>query len=140
MKDSLYDDTAVGLSLAPAARNTATTVNGTAVDMAGSGNFFRNALFIVVVGTVTDGTHTITFQGSDDGATGWANLDASAMQGSVPVLAPANSNKTYRVAWDGGNKRYVRAVATVGGTPTTGAVYGVVVAMRGRSGARAMPA
>lgn len=139
MKDSLYDDTAVGMTLAPAARSAAGAVNGTAVDIGQGGNFFRNILFEVLVGTVTDGTHTITFQGSDDGVTGWAALDAGGIQGSVPVLGVAQSNKVYRVAWDGGNKRFLRAVATVGGTPTTGGVYAVAVAMRGRSGARAIP-
>lgn len=139
MKDSLYDDTAVAMTLPPAARSAAGAVNGNAVDIGQGGNFFRNILFQVLVGVITDGTHTITFQGSDDGTTGWAALDASGIQGTVPVLGTAQSGKVYRVAWDGDNKRFLRAVATVGGTPTTGGLYAVAVAMRGRTGARAIP-
>lgn len=139
MKDSLYDDTAVALTIPPAVRLAAGAVNGSAVDMVGGGNFFRNALFIVLVGTITDATHTVTFQGSDDGTTNWTALDAAGIQGAVPVLGPANSNRLYRVAWDGGNRRFIRAVLTIGGTPTAGGAVAVAVAMRGRSGARAMP-
>lgn len=139
MRDSMWDDTGVQVTLAPAARSAAGAVNGTAVDLGQGGEFYRDVLFAVITGAITDATHTITFQGSDDGTTGWTALDASGIQGSVPVLGPANSNQVHRVAWDGGNKRYVRAVATVGGTPTTGGIYTVVVVRRGQTTPRGLP-
>jgi len=139
LNDSMYDDTGVAVTLPPAARSAAGAVNGAAVDMGQGGEFYRNALFVVVTGTITDATHTITFQGSDDGTTGWTALDPSGISGSVPVLGPANSNQVHRVAWDGGNKRFIRAVTTVGGTPTTGGIYTVVVVRRGQGTPRGLP-
>ena len=140
VNDSMWDDTGAALTIAPAVRTAAGPVNGTAVDTGEGGDHYRNVLFVVVVGTITDATHAVTFQGSDDGTTGWVALDAAQIQGTVPVLAPANSNRTYRVAWDGGNKRFVRAVLTIGGTPTAGGAVAVIAVMRGRGTPRGLPA
>lgn len=135
MRDSMWDDTAVRVSLPPAARTTAATVNGTAVDTRGNNNFFQQAMVVAVAGTVTDGTHTVKVQDSDDGTTGWADVPASAVQGSLTQLA---SNTVQRLAIDQITRRYLRCVVTTGGTPTTGGVVGAVIVLRGDSGARAV--
>lgn len=116
MRDSMYDDTAVRLSLAPTARAANGAVNGTAVDTAGTKNNFRAAMLVAIAGVITDGNHAVTVQESDDGITGWAAVPAGAVQSSVPTLTTANDESVYRVGIDV-NKRYLRAVITTSGAP-----------------------
>lgn len=135
MRDSLYDDTAVRVSLLPDVRAANGAVNGTAVDMAGSRNNFRVALLVVLAGTVTDGTHTVTLQASDDGATGWAVVPPEDREGSIPAITAANDLAAYRMGYVGG-KRFLRAVITTSGAPATpvGGVIGAVILMSAGSG------
>lgn len=102
-------------SLAPAARTA--TANGTGVDLAN----FDSATAVLVVGTITDGTHTPALQESDDNST-FTAVAAADLIGSLSVLA---SNTNQRVGYRG-VKRYVRVAVTVAGA-TTGGVYAAVV-------------
>ncbi len=111
----LYNHLSVATTLAPAARTAAAT--GATVDLAG----YEGALIQAVVGTVTDGTHTLTVEESADGTT-WAAVAASNLQGSFANLG---SNTNQKVGYLG-TKRYIRVNASVTGA-TTGGVYGVVV-------------
>jgi len=131
MRDSLYDDVTARQTLAPAVRTNG-TVTGTAVDTQGSRNFFRVAMLVVSAGVITDGTQTVTIEDSDDGTTNWQPF-AGQVQGSVPQLATAQQNATYRVALDTIPRRYLRAKVVVAGATTGGAVAATFI-LAGGSG------
>jgi len=114
----LYNNLSVAQSLAPAARTA--DENGAGVDLQG----FHGAMVVVHTGAITDGTHTIEVQESDDDSTYTAVADAD-LQGSEPAIGVADDNKIYKIRYMG-TKRYIRAVVTVAGA-TTGGVYDAVV-------------
>jgi hypothetical protein len=111
------------ITLSPATRNVAGT--GGTVDL----NGFGSAAIEAIVGTVTDGTHSLVVQESDDGTT-WANVNANDLNGSFSNLA---SNTIQEVGYMG-TKRFIRVNSTSSGT--TGAAYSVIV-IRGNS--RSLP-
>jgi hypothetical protein len=127
MSLDLKNNIATATSLAPAARTA--TANGTGVDLAG----FSATAIVVVAGTVTDGTHAIKVQESDDNAT-FTDVAAGDLDGTAPSLQAAGSNTVTEIGYRG-IKRYIRAVSTVSGT-TTGGVYAVLVV---RGSARKYP-
>lgn len=101
--------------LAPQARTA--SANGSSVDLAG----YRGAIVVILVGTVTDGTHTPKVQHCDDNST-WVDAAASDLEGTFAALAAAtNQYVGYK-----GAKRYIRVVSTVSGA-TTGGIYGAAV-------------
>jgi hypothetical protein len=119
---ALYDsrsDQVVTTSLAPAARTA--TANGTGVDLANAGS----ANVHVIVGAVTDGTHTPKLQESDDNST-FTDVAAADLNGTFAAIA---ANTTQKVGYIGA-KRYIRVVSTVSGA-TTGGVYGAFIVTGG---------
>ena len=121
------------LAFAPAAK--AATANGLDVDLSG----YEAAVFHLVVGTVTDGTHTPKLQEADDNGSGapgtYADVAAASQIGSFTALTTGAGNGGSAVQEVGyiGAKRWVRLVMTVSGA-TTGAVYGAEVVLgRARS-------
>lgn len=132
MRDSMQDDTSARLTLAPALRAANATVNGTAVDLAGTGNFFRTAMLLVIAGAITDGTHTFVLQESDDGTT-FTNVAAGDLQGALAAVTTANANGVQRQSYVGA-RRYLRATVTTA-TATTGGTTGAVILMTQGSGA-----
>jgi len=117
MKD-LHNNVNAAISLTVAAR-TATT-NGASVDLAG----FNAAEVFVVTGTITDGTHTISLEESDDNTT-FSTVAASNLLGSAPTITAPDDDKVFRFGYVGG-KRYVRVKTTVSGA-TSGGTYGAIV-------------
>lgn len=131
-KTPLYDDVLARPSLAVASRTNG-TVNGAAVDKAdpsGGVDGFTTALVVVVAGTITDGTHTVTVQDSDDGSS-FAAAATSDVRGGPVALTSANSNTIAELGYDG-PKRYIRASVTVAGA-TTGGTVGAVVMLGGET-------
>lgn len=120
MKD-LFNNVQVRPSLTNALRSA--TATGSAVDRAYNGSMFNSAMVVVHTGTITDGTHTITVEESDDNST-WAT--ATALQGTAPAVAAADDDKVFEIGYLGG-KRYLRAKSTVSGSPSTGGVYDALV-------------
>jgi len=105
-------------SLAVATRNA--TANGTSTDLQAA-PLCEGLNVLVVVGTITDGTHVIKLQESSDNAA-WADVAAADQKGAFGANLASNTH--VKVSYIGG-KRYVRAVTTV--TPgATGGVYGVI--------------
>lgn len=105
------------------------TANGVAVDRklsgaSGSNEWHSSATLLVHTGEVTDGSHAITLQVSDDNAS-WSAAPESDLQGSLPTIAAAGSHTVHEVGYTG-TARYLRAVTTVTGA-TTGGVYGAVI-------------
>lgn len=117
MKD-LYNNLAPVVSLSPAARTA--SADGTGVDLQG----YEGALVLVTTGTITDGTHTVELQESDDNSTFSAVADAD-LQGDEPAIGAANDNTSYKLGYLG-SKRYLRVAVTVAGA-TTGGVYGASI-------------
>ena len=111
-------------SITPALR-TASVSAGTTVDTLG----FEAASFAVVAGAYTDGAHAISAEHSDDGSS-WSAITSTDLLGSFPSIgasSPVDGNEETTLIGYIGNKRYVRAVTAVTGSPSTGAVYGVDV-------------
>lgn len=114
-------------SLGPAARTA--TANGTGVDLAG----YSATVLMIVAGTITDGTHALKLQESDDNST-FADVAAADLDGAAVSLGSGQSNTVAEIGYRG-IKRYVRAVSTVSGA-TTGGVYTALVV---RGSARKYP-
>lgn len=130
MRTSLYNELITRVSVPIAARVNATT-NGTTVDRSdpsGGSDSTTTAMVIIFAGTVTDGSHAFVVQDSDDGSS-WATASAGDLQGAVPTVVAADSNKVFEVGYTG-PKRYLRVSAT-GTGGTTGGVFGAVVILGG---------
>lgn len=124
-REDLNKELSVAQSLAPAVRTS--TANGTGVDLSGYGS----AMVLWNVGTITDGTHTPTLQESDDNST-WANVAAADLSGSHAALTSSTLQEIGYI----GRARYIRAVITITGSPSTGGAYSASI-IRGR--ARTLP-
>lgn len=123
LQNALRDIPKLLATLGPAARNA--TGNGTSIDTAS----FRFPAIHAVVGTITDGTHTLDPEEADDDGTGapdtWSNIAAADLQGSFAALASdVNQTVTYV-----GTKRWIRCNVTIGGA-TTGGVYTVAIELQ----------
>jgi len=129
VKRTVYNHARAKPTLAIATRNA--TANGTAVDRtlsgaSGTNEWFSSAMLLVHTGTITDGSHAITLEESDDNSA-WAAVAAANLQGSLPTIAAANDDTLYEVGYTG-TKRYLRAVTTV--TPgATGGIYGATIVL-----------
>ncbi|AVV46461.1 hypothetical protein PYK79_41640 [Streptomyces sp. ID05-04B] len=127
MKRTVYNHVRAKATLAIVARTA--TANGTAVDRklsgaSGTNEWFQSATLLVHTGAITDGTHAITLEVSDNNSD-WTAADASDVQGSLPSIGSSDDDKIYEVGYTG-TKRYLRAVTTASGT-TTGGVYGATI-------------
>lgn len=110
----------------PAAVYTAST-NGATVDRRGANLENYRAIGVAVnVGVVTDGTHAISIQDSDNGTDWAAAAAADVVGGPVSVTSSAGGSATYQLEYKG-NKRYVRVVTAVSGSPATGGRYSAVL-------------
>ena len=127
MKRSVYNHVRAKATLAVAARTA--TANGTAVDRqlsgaSGANEWYASAMLVVHTGAITDGTHAITLEVSDDNSS-WAAAASGDVQGSLPSIGSSNDDALYEVGYTG-TKRYLRAVTTVSGT-TSGGIYGATI-------------
>lgn len=132
MRSTLYNDVLARLTLTSALRTNG-TVNGSTIDKAdptGGSDGFTAALLVVLAATITDGTHTVTVQDSDDGST-WASAATEHIQGGPVALTSANSNTVAELGYSGA-KRYLRASVTTAGA-TTGGTVGAVVLLGGET-------
>lgn len=107
-------------TLFPAARTA--SANGTGVDLQG----YQGAMAALTTGVITDGTHTVALEESDDNSV-FTAVAAADLIGAFTALTTAASddNSVQRVGYIG-NKRYIRAAVTVAGA-TTGGIYGVTI-------------
>lgn len=119
MHPNPYENQLAVQSLPPAAY-TANT-NGASVDRAQGDAMFQDAVIVVNTGDITDGTHTIVVQESDDDAS-WAAAADTDLQGTEPAIVAADDNKVFEIGYLGA-ARYLRVAVTVAGA-TTGGLYG----------------
>jgi hypothetical protein len=124
MHPNPYDNLLPLQSLAPVARTA--SANGTSIDRAQSGADFQDALVIVSTGAITDGTHTVAVQESDDNSTFTAVADAD-LQGTEPAIGQDDDNAVFVIGYVG-SARYLRVAVTVAGA-STGGVYGATVVL-----------
>jgi hypothetical protein len=130
-KSPLYDDVLARLTL-PLALRANVTANGTSVDKSdpsGGVDGFTTCLVVVIAGTITDGTHTVTVQDSDDGSS-FAAAAAEHVRGTA-AFTTATQNTIAEIGYDG-PKRYVRASVTGAGA-TTGGTVGAIVVLGGET-------
>lgn len=122
---SLYSQSLAVKALASATVQTGTT-NGIAIDTAVFSNNFRDILFIVHSGTLTDGSYAITVEESDSSGSGYAAVDTWRVLGSLPTFASTDDN-----VWNSfgvrPNKRYVRIVVTATSATTGGVLAATAV-------------
>jgi hypothetical protein len=116
----LKNNISVVTTLTPSAKTA--SVTGDTADL----HFYEAVAIEAIVGTITDGTHSLTIEESTDGVT-FSTVSADFLQGSFSNLA---SNSVQEIGYLG-DKRYIRVNATVTGA-TSGGTYTVVV-VRSRS-------
>lgn len=107
---SIYDAVNVLQSLVPATRTA--SANGTAVDTFG----YNTAVAVINAGDIdlanADETYAFSIEESADGSTGWV-----AVSGATTTITADNQVKKIRLEDLGvTRKRYLRVVATLGGT------------------------
>lgn len=116
-------NTEVSPSVAHVAKTASAT--GSSVDIGG----WRTITLLQWCGTLTDGTHSMTWQHSADGST-WSNVAAKSLVGDAVVLSATTQSNSTSVRGYLGAMRYIRALATVQ-SATTGAIYsGSVIKQR----------
>jgi hypothetical protein len=123
--NNLYDIALAKRTVSPATRVNG-TVNGTAVDKLVNGGA-EGALVLVQTGTITDGSHAVAVEDSDDGSTGWAAVPAAQLQGTAPTIVAADDDKLFEVGVVA-SKRYLRvSVVTTGAT--TGGLFAAAIVL-----------
>jgi len=107
----------------PRAVVTSSPSAGTAADVSG----YHSVCFVVDSASWVDGTATYAFQESDDNSTFTAIADAD-LDGTEPVISSdaTGDSVQYKVGYKG-NKKYVRAVNTITGSPSTGINSGAYI-------------
>ncbi|MEM9566293.1 MAG: hypothetical protein AAGA93_26975 [Actinomycetota bacterium] len=118
----MHSDIANNIGIVPSIDPQAHTAsaNGAGVDLAD----FGSAAVVVVAGAITDGTHTITVEESDDNSA-FTAVAAEDLDGTYTVIDSDDDGTVQKVGYQG-TKRFIRAVTTVAGV-TTGGIYGVHV-------------
>ena len=120
MKDS-YNELYPFQSLPPAVRTV--SANGAQADLKG----FQKATVVVSVGEYTDGTHALTVEESAASGSGFTTVVAGDLLGTLPTISQAgDDNQDYKIGYIG-TKRYLRAVVTVTGGPSTGCALGASI-------------
>lgn len=121
----LKDNVVIGPSLSPSGAKVSgsSPYQGAAVDLRGT--VMNQCFAIIIAGTITDGTHVVSFESSqnDNTADEHAAADAYTAISGVSVSITAAGVQIARFA---SPERYVRAVSTVAAT-TTGGIYGVAI-------------
>lgn len=125
MRESLHNESLALVAMA-SATHTNGTVNGSSVDTGLYGNDFKSVLFVIVTGTITDGTHTFAIEESANNST-WAAAVTSRIQGTVPAVAASDDDKVFQFGYSP-TKQYVRIKVTTTGA-TTGGVYSAVAVL-----------
>lgn len=122
-RNSVYTNVTARRSLAPASRTS--TATGASVDRNAGRDMHRTAMVLVSTGTITDGTHTIEVQDSDNGSD-FTAVDDAFLQGIEPTIEATDDDGLFFIGYIG-VRRYLRVMATVSGAPTTGGIVGAVV-------------
>lgn len=123
---SLYHKVRGVTAMPSATRATAAAVNGATIDINLGRANFRTVLFAIHTGTVTDGSHAVTIQDSDDGTT-WADASADIINGTLPTITATDGDQVFEVGLKP-TKRYARVVVTTSGA-TSGGMFGALAVL-----------
>jgi hypothetical protein len=93
--------------------------NGNTIDLKG----YHSGMFVLRVGTLTDGTYTLGIEESSDGST-WADIDSSRVIGTAVALDAANEHDALGFVTE---KRYARMTVTAASTTSGADITGLVV-------------
>lgn len=118
MRRTVYNHVKAFTAIAPAGNRLAGTVTGLSVDRNYGSEFYTSVMFVVHSGVITDGTHTVTIEHSDDDSV-WDTAPVNDLQGSLPVIVAADDNELFELGYIG-SKRYVRCNLVTSGAPVTG--------------------
>ena len=118
MRRHVYTENDARIGLTVALRANGTVNSSIAIDTTG----YRTAMLVAVTGTITDGTHALKLQDSDDGSTNW--VDVADTVGSVSLIS--TSDDTTQESGAHNFRRFLRVVATTSGA-ATGGTFGAVV-------------
>lgn len=121
--DDLYDNVRVYPALRPADLRVNGSVDGPTVDRKVGRVFYRSVMFMVHSGVVTDGSHAVNVQESDNGSD-WTDVAAEDIRGTEPTVVLANDDTAFELAYTGG-ARYVRLQLVTTGATVGGFVDGV---------------
>lgn len=123
MRDA-YNSLLATSSINPATINA--TVTGASVDRFGGGKMFQAAMIHIQTGTMTDGSHVISVEESDDNSA-WSAVAAGNLQGAAPTLTGTDDNVCKQLGYLG-SKRYLRVKSTVT-AGATGGIYGASIVL-----------
>ena len=130
MRRSLYSSLITRVTVPIVARVNG-TVNGSAVDRTdptGGVDSTTVAMVVVFTGAITDGSHAVAVQDSDDGSS-WSAAAAGDLQGTVPTITATDDDRVFEIGYMGA-RRYLRVVIVTTGA-TTGGIFGAVVLLGG---------
>lgn len=119
----IYDEIVVRRSVSPAVVTNG-TINGAAVNLGAYGA--DSAIGVVITGTVTDGSHAVSFEESDTGTSGWTAIPVGRLSAAAPTVAAANDDTQFETGITPA-KAYVRVVIVTTGATTGGLLAAVVV-------------
>lgn len=132
---TLHNNTLAVLALASDARTDGDDAGAT-IDLSVYGNDFRDVEFVVTTATITDGTHAVTIEHSDNG-TDWTAAPDSRVIGSLPSIVAANDNAVFQFGYKVGTEQYVR-ISVETSDSETGGVFSAVALLA--SGSNRPPA
>jgi hypothetical protein len=118
VRRSVYNNVRAVAAIGPGTQRVNGTVNGATIDRYGNDAYARSVAFVILSGTITDGTHAVTIEDSDNG-TDWSTAAAGDVQGSLPSFASTDDNKLFEVGYVG-PRRYVRCNLVTSGATTGG--------------------
>lgn len=127
---TVYGGSVAVKALQTTAVSSNTTTNGTAVDTALYSNNFRDVLFAVQAGSLTDGAYAVTVEESDSSGSGYATVATDRILGALPTFADTDDHavKYFGVR---PTKRYVRVVVTSTSVSSGGTLSAVAVMSNG---------
>lgn len=125
MRRTTYNSVRVARAIGPAIIRTTGTITGVTVDRFVNDVYYKSVTFAVHTGTVTDGTHNVNVEESDNGSA-WSAAAAGDLQGTAPAITATDDDKVFEVGYVGA-KRYVRINLVSAGTTTGGYVDAVAI-------------
>ena len=122
---TVYSNTLAVKALASGTVQTGATT-GVAVDTGVYGNNFRDVLFVIHSGALTDGSYAVTVEECDTSGGTYSAVDSSRILGSLPTFAATDDN-----VWNSfgvrPTKRYVHIVVTATSATTGGVLAATAV-------------
>jgi hypothetical protein len=126
MRSTLYDHAKEVRALNTSAISTNANTDGASIGLDQSGADFRDVMFVLAAGAVTDGTYTAVPQESPNGSTSWTDVPAARLIGSA-VLTTANGVAAIGVIPDPGTAAFVRLRVTSTSVTTGGSISAIAL-------------